>query len=69
MALTIPWNDGDVLGTRYIYACKNYGSSSLAFFKEDAEKLALQLINLGISEDILQELWEFHAYTIFPNND
>jgi len=69
MALTIPWTVQDVLGTRYIYACKNYGSSSLAFFKDDAEKLALQLIDLGISEDILQELWEFHVYHVSPNND
>ena len=49
------------LSIRYIYACKNYGSSQLSMFKDDIEALTPQLLRLGVSTEALQEIFTRHT--------
>ena len=49
------------LSIRYIYACKNYGSSSLSMFKDDIEALVPQLLRLGVSTEALQAIYTEHT--------
>ena len=49
------------LSVRYCFACKNYGSSMVQFFKDDIDKLASKLIRLGVSEEALTEIYNQHV--------
>ena len=49
------------ISAEYISALKNYSSSQLAMFKDQAEFTASRLFALGVSEDCLDELWEKHC--------
>ena len=49
------------LSIRYCFACKNYGSSSLSMFKDDIEALVPQLIRLGVSPEMLDEIYQGHV--------
>jgi hypothetical protein len=69
MAKTITWTELDELGVRYCFACKNYGSSMVQFFKDDIDKLASKLIRLGVSEEALTEIYNQHVYNILPSAD
>ena len=57
------------LSVRYCFACKNYGSSMVQFFKDDIDKLASKLIRLGVSEEALTEIYNQHVYNILPSAD
>ena len=48
------------LSVEFIFAIKNYSSSQLAMFKNQAELTASRLIALGVSEECLNESWERH---------
>ena len=49
------------LSVRYCFACKNYGSSSLSMFKDDIMALVPQLIRLGVSPEMLNEIYDEHV--------
>lgn len=49
------------LSIQFIYACKNYGSSQLSMFQEDIQRIAPQLVALGVSPSTLDEIYTKHT--------
>ena len=45
------------LSAEYIYAAKNYSTSYLSMFLDDAQRIASQLLRLGVSDEMLDEIW------------
>jgi hypothetical protein len=45
------------LSAEYIYAAKNYSTSYLSMFLDDAQRTASQLLRLGVSDEMLDEIW------------
>ena len=45
------------LSAEYIYAAKNYSTSYLQMFLDDAQRIASQLLRLGVSDEMLDEIW------------
>ena len=41
----------------YSLAARGYSTSQLAFYLEDARKAATKLLQLGVSESTLDEIW------------
>ena len=69
MTTTSTFVETHELSVRYCFACKNYGSSMVQFFKDDIDKLASKLIRLGVSEEALTEIYDQHVYNILPSAD
>lgn len=45
------------LSAEYIYAAKNFSTSYLQMFLDDAQRIASQLLQLGVSDEMLDEIW------------